>query len=237
MNFVNLNAPAASPADFARASTTLGCEVAAIRAVWQVETRGKSFDDKGRLAALFEPHHFWRLLGVGPKRDRAAALGLAYPKWGMRKYPADSYQRIISACSIDEEAALDATSWGGPQIMGFNAETCGYPSARAMVTAFLAGEPAQVDAFVAFVAKSGLSDEVRRKDWAGFARRYNGPGYAKNAYDKKLAQAYAHFKLDKPMAVMIAPLPAPGPMPSTQRADAAPKQSWLDRVKAFRGAA
>jgi hypothetical protein len=28
------------------------------------------------------------------------------------------------------------------------------------------------------------------KDWAKFARGYNGPGYAQNAYDVKLAQAY-----------------------------------------------
>jgi len=29
---------------------------------------------------------------------------------------------------------------------------------------------------------------------AGFARKYNGPGYAENAYDQKLKNAYENFK-------------------------------------------
>lgn len=27
---------------------------------------------------------------------------------------------------------------------------------------------------------------LKEHDWAGFARKYNGPGYAENAYDQKL---------------------------------------------------
>ncbi|NBT89135.1 MAG: DUF3380 domain-containing protein, partial [Flavobacteriaceae bacterium] len=34
---------------------------------------------------------------------------------------------------------------------------------------------------------------LKAKDWAGFAKGYNGPAYAKNAYDTKLAGAYANF--------------------------------------------
>lgn len=36
-------------------------------------------------------------------------------------------------------------------------------------------------------------NELQRKDWAGFARGYNGPGYAKNRYDIKLANAYKKY--------------------------------------------
>ena len=39
-------------------------------------------------------------------------------------------------------------------------------------------------------------------DWATFARRYNGPGYAKNDYDGKLQRAYDRF------AQQAAPTPA-----------------------------
>ncbi len=224
----------------ARAADGLGCEVAAIRAVWQVETRGKSFDNQGRLTALFEPHHFYRLTS-GDERRAAVAAGLAYPRWGTRPYPADSYPRILAAMKIDEEIALQATSWGGPQIMGFNHAMIGYPTARAMVEDFLSGEGPQVAAFAKFVRASDLAPALRMKNWTEFARRYNGAGYAKNAYDKHLAQAYAHFKVDRPMAVMIAPLPVPGAMPSTLRAETvpanAPSSSWLDRLNLFHRAA
>jgi hypothetical protein len=43
------------------------------------------------------------------------------------------------------------------------------------------------------VENAGLVDELRRNDWAGFARGYNGPGYADNRYDTKLASAYSNF--------------------------------------------
>ncbi|MBO7165031.1 MAG: DUF3380 domain-containing protein, partial [Muribaculaceae bacterium] len=35
---------------------------------------------------------------------------------------------------------------------------------------------------------------LRRKDWSGFARRYNGPSYAKRGYHTKMANAYRKFK-------------------------------------------
>jgi hypothetical protein len=40
-----------------------------------------------------------------------------------------------------------------------------------------------------FIEHNGLMDELRRGDWRGFARRYNGSGYAANSYDTKLAAA------------------------------------------------
>ena len=34
---------------------------------------------------------------------------------------------------------------------------------------------------------------LQNKNWAEFARRYNGPAYAQNRYDEKLAEAYRLF--------------------------------------------
>jgi hypothetical protein len=31
---------------------------------------------------------------------------------------------------------------------------------------------------------------MRAKDWAGFASRYNGPDYATQGYDERIAAAY-----------------------------------------------
>jgi hypothetical protein len=51
----------------------------------------------------------------------------------------------------------------------------------------------QLEVFTAFVLTNGLADELRRKDWSAFARQYNGPRYAENAYHTKMAAAYAKY--------------------------------------------
>ena len=53
------------------------------------------------------------------------------------------------------------------------------------------GEDKQLEAFARFVKLTGLWPNLERKDWAGFAKRYNG--YAQNHYDKKLEEAYRRF--------------------------------------------
>lgn len=107
------------------------------------------------------------------------------------------------------EAALRACSWGAGQIMGFNAEKLGYSNATAMVMSFqtLAG---QLEGIVRFLNWKNLLDVLRRKEWAKFARGYNGEAYAKNSYDTKLSAAYVrwHSKLspDLPDEPEIAPV-------------------------------
>jgi hypothetical protein len=165
-----------------------------IHAVLDVEAAGSGFDKQGRPKMLFEPHVFWRELGKGPKRDKAAALGIAYPRWKPGSYPRDSYPRLAQAIAIDENAALRSASWGLPQLMGFNAGLAGYSSAKAMVLDFLDDEERHLDAMVKFIRARGLDDELRRHDWKGFARGYNGPGFAKNGYDRKLAAAFAKWQ-------------------------------------------
>jgi hypothetical protein len=164
-----------------------------VHAVLDVESAGSGFDKQGRPKMLFEPHIFWRELGPGPKRDKAAAQGLAYPRW-KRDYPADSYPRLLKAIAIDEEAAMRSASWGLPQLMGFNCKLAGYPKAKAMVEAFLDDEETHLAAMIRFIKATGLDDELRRHDWKGYARGYNGKGFAQNGYDRKLAAAFARWQ-------------------------------------------
>lgn len=172
-----------------------------IHAVLDVESAGTGFDKQGRPKMLFEPHKFWAELGPGPKRDAAAKAGLAYPRW-RRDYPADSYPRLLKAIAIDEEAALRSASWGLPQMMGFNCKLAGYSTAKAMIEAFLDDEDTHLAAMIRFIKATGLDDELRRHDWKGFARGYNGKGFAANGYDRKLAAAFARWQKikDTPVA-------------------------------------
>ncbi|MBN8291012.1 DUF3380 domain-containing protein [Rhodobacter sp. NTK016B] len=163
-----------SSADFQRAAARLGCDPAALRAVWEVEASGRCFDASGGVLRRFEPHHvpraLWSAMGFAPRAGQApwrASLALSQ----------SARARMFStAAQLDMDAALMASSWGGPQIMGFNHGAAGSASARDMVEAMARGAPAHLDAFVALVTAWGLDAALRAHDWLSFARRYNGSG-------------------------------------------------------------
>lgn len=178
--------------DLPRLGAQIGVGEDEIHAVLDVESRGSGFDGQGRVLALFEPHVFWRNLG-GEKRERAVKAGLAYPKWGDRPYPADSYPRILAACAIDETAALKATSWGLGQILGENHRAAGYNTPQAMVAGFVDDEEAHLAAMIKFIQSKRLDRYLRAHDWDAFARGYNGSSYQKNDYAGRLSRAYARW--------------------------------------------
>jgi hypothetical protein len=184
-------------ADIHAVADMAGIDRAALRAVLSVETGGSGFDKSGRPKALFERHYFYKFIKDDPVLlDQASAAGLAYPKWGERPYPKGSdavYAEIDAAYEMRSEAALMATSWGLGQIMGSNWKMTGAASVEEMVRQAMESETNQLHHMIGFIKSAGLLDKLKAKDWAGFAKGYNGPAYAKNSYDTKLAGAYANF--------------------------------------------
>ncbi len=178
--------------DLPKIGARIGVGEDELHAVLDVETSGGAWDRQGRPKILFEPHVFYRNLS-GAERTNAVKAGLAYPKWGEKPYPADSYPRLVQAIAIDETAALKAASWGLGQILGENFHMAGFDTPQAMVLAFLDDAEPQLNAMVSFIIAAGLDDDIRRHDWSGFARGYNGAGYAKNRYHLKLATAFAKW--------------------------------------------
>ena len=163
-----------SQADFQSAAARLGCDPAALRAVWEVEASGRCFDASGGVLRRFEPHHvpraLWSAMGFAPRAGQApwrASLALS---------PSARAQMFSTAAQLDMDAALSASSWGGPQIMGFNHGAAGSASAQDMVAVMASGAPAHLDAFAALVTAWGLDAALRAHDWLSFARRYNGSG-------------------------------------------------------------
>ena len=173
-------------ADYERAAKAIGCTVAAVRAVADVESRGGFFAD-ARPKILYERHIFSRL--TERKFDAAHPAISNKASGGYIGGPAE-YDRLAEAIKLDRTAALESASWGAFQIMGFNHEAAGFKDVELFVKAMVSGQGAQLDAFVAFIKASSLDDELIRKDWTGFARGYNGEQFAKNKYDKKLAAAF-----------------------------------------------
>lgn len=168
----------------------LGVEVAAVRAVVEVESAGSGFVRGSPLPRiLFEGHVFHRLTDGAFEVERP---DLCHPRWTKQYYQGGrgEYDRLLDALKLDADAALQSASWGLGQVMGFNHQVCGFESIDTFVDAMFEGEGRQLDAMCGFIAGNGLADELRREDWRGFARRYNGPGYAANAYHTKLEAAY-----------------------------------------------
>lgn len=64
------------------------------------------------------------------------------------------------------------------------------------------GEDKQLEAFARFVKLTGLRPNLERKDWTGFAKRYNGPGYAQNHYDKNWKRLIGDLRSRKRYALM-----------------------------------
>lgn len=179
--------------DLPKVGALIGVGEDEIHAIMDVEAAGSGFDKTGRPRILFERHYFYKHLS-GPKLDRAIREGLAVKKWSRATYGKDQYSLLAQAMKIDETAALKSASWGLGQIMGANHKMAGYATVQAMVRDFMEDEEHHLRAMIEFIKSAGLAEKVRRHDWAGFAKGYNGPGYKSNKYDTKLAAAYAKWK-------------------------------------------
>jgi len=166
----------------------LGIEAADIWAVLAVETKGCGFLADRRPLILFERHVFHRRT-QGRFDDGHPSISASTP--GGYLGGAREYLRLEEALALDPAAALESASWGIGQIMGFNAAAAGFADTESMVTAMIEREDAQLTAMAGFLRANGLHAPLARHDWAAFARGYNGPDFAKNQYDSRLAAAFA----------------------------------------------
>lgn len=177
-------------------ATRLGLEPAHLLAVADVETALVAFAGVGgRSEPLirFEGHYFDRRLS-GDRRDMARTAGLASPTAGAIRNPASQAARwrmLDRAAAIDRKAAYESTSWGLGQVMGAHWAWLGYANVDALVTQARSGAAGQFALMARYIDKAGLADALSRGDWKAFARGYNGPAYAQNAYDRKLQAAFA----------------------------------------------
>lgn len=197
----NFTGKALEDIDLPRIGHKIGVGEDIVHATIDVETGGRWTDSKGRLPMLYEPHVAYRN-SSGAKRAALVKAGLAYPSWGEKPYPKDSYPNFMRAYAIDPDAALKACSWGGPQILGENYALAGFVSPEAMVKAFLADQDQQLEGMINFIIGANLDDELQTlqakmkrgekitaTDCIPFVRGYNGKGYAKNGYHTKYAAA------------------------------------------------
>jgi hypothetical protein len=183
----------------AEAADKLGVGIAEVKAVAEVESAGNGFLPDGRPKILFERHVMRRQMlkrGIAVTAAEVGSPDLVNGKPG--GYSRNEHDRLARAVLIDRDSALESCSWGAYQIMGYHWSALGYDSLQQFVNAMYKDSGAQLDAFVRFIKLDNrLLVALRSRNWAEFARIYNGPAYQKNKYDTKLAAAFAkHSKVN-----------------------------------------
>lgn len=178
-----------------------GIHPAALLAVKLVESGTKSgFLDSGKPQILFEGHVFYKYLKANVKSLDMNKLcaqypNIVYPKWNKSKYLGGEkeWTRLGQARQINVKYANYAASWGMFQVMGFNYKTCGCKTINEFVEKMCASQEQQLLLTLNFLKNSNLIVPIQKRQWATFAKGYNGPGFAQNKYHIKLQVAYNNY--------------------------------------------
>lgn len=197
-------------------ATRLAIELAAVLAVWRVESGGRIHTPRNAIIR-FENHLFFRLWGRNnlPLYDRhfrhgghAGQPGQAWENHQYRENAEQPFMLVHSGRQDDEyralrlamrlageNVALQCISIGGPQILISNHRNLGYATPRAMYEAFQSDERWHVLGFFDFCRTrpaprpGDLIAYLRGQQWDLFARYYNGPGQVV-VYGGKIGSAY-----------------------------------------------
>lgn len=183
--------------DIIDAANTLNVPVAAIKAIAEVESDGSGFMDDGRPDILFERHWMYRNLkknGIYPVPYLNSHPDIVQIKPGGYLRPESEYKRFYTACTIDRKTAIESTSWGRFQIMGFHYQRLGFKTPEMFYRAMIASEGEHLKALVKFIETDKLLHKaIQDQDWRTVAYIYNGPSYDKNKYDIKLKESFDKF--------------------------------------------
>lgn len=183
--------------DFRLVASDLGVEVAAIKAVVAIEAgvRMKGFWAPGIPVINFDAKMYARFRKRGA--SARGAKGEKVPE-GLTGYAKKEWTQLINARKTDAQGANMGTFWGMFQIGGFNYRKCGCETLDEFVKLMAYSELEQLELFAAFIVNSGMLEDLRKKNWSAFSRKYNGPGYARRGYHTKMAAAYKKYKAAEP---------------------------------------
>jgi hypothetical protein len=162
-------------------SNQFGVDYAKVKAFIEVESGGKGFDDTGVLIIQFEPAWFKNKAPYTPS-------GL----WSQNGVERQVQERIAfnDAYKRNKDAALESTSIGLMQVMGFNYKRLGFATVGEMWDFAKVSEKNHIWLGLEYLRTDKvLFSALQKGNWKEVALRYNGKNYAKLGYDKKLAAA------------------------------------------------
>ncbi len=181
--------------DFREVAERLGVDVAAIKAVVEIEAghAHEGFSAPGKPLINFDLTMFRRFAskrGVNlSKYNKSHAVVFNSHSGSQLR----ANKRLDAARTINNNAAIEGTFWGMFQIGGFNWNKCGCSSIEEFEQRMSRSERDQLDMFAEFITSTGLVKHLKNKNWAAFARGYNGPSYARRGYHTRMAAAYNKY--------------------------------------------
>lgn len=183
-----------------QSALSLGIDYPLLLAITKVEANSRGLIAPNKPTILFERHIFYRQLKK--QSFDVDKLSKQYPQL-VNKTPGgylggqrENY-RLTMAKQINESCAIESTSFGLFQIMGFHWQTLGYESPQNFEMQMNDSELKQTEAFIRFISlksNSKMIGSLKEHDYATFARLYNGPAYKKNRYDEKIEEVYEFLK-------------------------------------------
>lgn len=174
-------------------ASAFGFETAVILAFIEVETGGKGFNTDGKIMIQFEPSWFRKKAPYAPSG-----------KWSVNKVDVQKkeWEAFNDAYSKHPNAAMEATSIGLGQIMGFHYKRLGFKTVGEMWDHAKTSLENQIWQICQFIATdSRLKKAIVSKDWLTVAKIYNGAGfmaiarkYGREPYNISMEKAYAKYK-------------------------------------------
>lgn len=167
-----------------------GWEYAALKAIIAVESGGAGFDPvTGKIIIQFEPNWFKREYDDWKKHS----IGYTWFYNGVSNQK-EEWKAFNSAFILDPDAAMQATSIGIMQVMGFHYRDIGFKTVGDMWDYAKESEANQIDLAIRFINNNpALVAAVKNTNWRMVAYYYNGSGYKKYSYDTKLENAYKKY--------------------------------------------
>lgn len=163
-----------------------GLTYAQVKTVVLIESGSQAFDPvTGKIIIQFEPHWFKRKAPYSPSG-----------KWSLNKVEkqAAEWTAFNDAFAKNPNAAMESTSIGLMQVMGFHWKLLGFKSVGAMWDYAKTSAENQLRLGLMFI-KSNIKmfNALKTLDWAKFAYFYNGQNYQQFNYDTRLKNTYARF--------------------------------------------
>lgn len=189
--------------DYREVAEELGVEIAAIKAVVEIEAgpMQRGFWAPGKPLINFDAtmyRQFAPRYGVSLKQARKSRPEI-FARPDVRRHgsaQAGQQARLESAMELDPTSARLSTFWGMFQIGGFNWKKCGTESVGDFVDRMSRSERDQLELFAAFIRNNGMLEAIRKKQWLKFALIYNGPKAKARGYHTRLAKAYKKHSSD-----------------------------------------
>lgn len=172
--------------DIIKLAAEFNFSYAQIKAVDTVESGGKGFDEAtGKIIIQFEPSWFRRKAPFTPSGNWSLN--------GVERQKAE-WLAFNNAFSLNQNAAMESTSIGRMQVMGFHYEKLGFATVGKMWDYAKINEMNQMRLGLRFIqSNSKLNKALKNNDWRTFAYYYNGSQYQKFNYHTRLEAAYLKY--------------------------------------------